>query len=270
MASHSAHSPTGRGCWEQPCEGRLFAWPWEGGCGAEAAVPIYTYPLFPPLLAASWQELGEPWVSARLGAAHKSALGGVRRCGRSHSARQAGWGPVEGGPWGWTWRDPRGLRLGGPCAFMCVGGCGTSRHLFLSPTSSCLPPQLGVSVVGGGEQEAEVCESESWPLATASSRQQPTTADLCGTASLHDPGGWGGLLRLHFSSSAFRGLGSVCSWGLFTSAHGSRPVLGPPALSEAPAPMQVVGGPGQLDMAPQFGRPSEASHGGLLGLGADP
>lgn len=85
-----------------------------------------------------------------------------------------------------------------------------------------------------------------------------------------DPGGWGGLLRLHFSSSAFRGLGSVCSWGLFTSAHGSRPVLGPPALSEAPAPMQVVGGPGQLDMAPQFGRPSEASHGGLLGLGADP
>lgn len=58
---------------------RLLAlWPWEG-CRAEAALPVCTPPFLPPP-AASWQELGEPWVPARAGprwwfrAEHKEAL----------------------------------------------------------------------------------------------------------------------------------------------------------------------------------------------------
>lgn len=75
----------------------LYPFPWEGrllkttlrrllaflalreGCRAEAAFPVCTPP-FLPLPAASWQELGEPWVPARAGprwwfrAEHKEAL----------------------------------------------------------------------------------------------------------------------------------------------------------------------------------------------------
>jgi hypothetical protein len=92
------------------------------GLGGEATeqrlLSLSAHPLFLPLPAASWQELGEPWVPARAGprwwfrAEHKEALGGVGVGGGATSQQVCACelsGPVKGGPWGWDPRDPKGV-----------------------------------------------------------------------------------------------------------------------------------------------------------------
>lgn len=118
-----------------------------GALGQRLLSPFAHAPLFLPPSAASWQELGEPWVPARpgprwwFGAAYESASGA--RAGGGAMAQGASAWACEGWPWGW----PEGIlgALSWWAAGMCVGRGGTNRHLFLAPTLSCLPLHLRVS-----------------------------------------------------------------------------------------------------------------------------
>lgn len=142
------------------------------GLGREAvgrSCPRLYTPLFLPPPAASWQELGEPWVPSRpgprwwFGAPHNSALWG--------ESMEEG-AILQGTPacacQGW----PLGVDLEGPqgalswwAVDMYVGRCGSSRHLSLSP------PHLVCHLISGcwcwageGSRKLRFCESESWPL----------------------------------------------------------------------------------------------------------
>ena len=194
-----------------------------GGAGGRDCHPQSRTPsssLLPPP-AASWPELGEPWV--RFGAAHRQPLGAWM--GRSPVP-----GLVEGGPRGGP---------GGPgvcarartrvhvcvCVCVCLGvaAADTCRpHPGLSATS------VGVSGGGEGHRKLRFCESESQPFPLPG--QQPPTC--CRSSSWRVVGS-----RLQPHSPALWGPGGC--WGLFASALGSRPQL---CLRLLRPPIQVRAG----------------------------
>lgn len=142
---------------------------------------------------------------------------------------------------------------GGTLGSSCGGGVWHQQTPVLPPSPLSATLSQCQWWEGEGSRKLRFCESESGRHPPPSRRQPaccPPTAWCC----LHDRGGRVG--SYDGSSSAFRGLGSVCCRLLRP-----RPVPRPPALSEAPGPIQVAGGPDcwSRDLICQVLRPLEVA-----------